>query len=93
MHNPLVPGSTGNYPQDELRSWLIERIAVYLDLTAVDIDPARPLAEFGLDSVYALSVCGDIEDELSLAIEPTLAWDYPTIDAIAGHLHTLVANR
>ena len=37
--------------------------------------------------MYALSLCGEIEDELRLTVEPTLAWDYPTVNAMAGYLH------
>jgi acyl carrier protein len=29
---------------------------------------------------------GEIEDEYGLAVDPTLAWDYPTVNAIVGVL-------
>ena len=41
-----------------------------------------PLAEYGLDSVAALSLCGDIEEEFGLIVEPTVAWDHPTVQAL-----------
>ncbi len=67
--------------------WLTTRVASYLDTEPGAVDPDLPLAEYGLDSVYALSLCGEIEDELRLTVEPTLAWDYPTVNAMAGYLH------
>lgn len=42
--------------------------------------------------MYALILCGDIEDHLGLALEPTVAWDHPTIDALAGHLEETLAQ-
>ncbi|MGH1554865.1 acyl carrier protein [Streptomyces sp. L7] len=50
------------------------------------IDPTVPLAEYGMDSVCALSLCGDIEDDFGITVEPSLAWDHPTVAELAAHL-------
>ncbi|MFC4506758.1 MULTISPECIES: acyl carrier protein [Streptomyces] len=71
---------------ESLSSWLADRIALYLKRTPTEIVPTVPLAEYGLDSVAALSLCGDIEEDFDLVLEPTVAWDYPTIEALAEHL-------
>jgi acyl carrier protein len=39
-----------------------------------------------MDSVYALVLCGDIEDMYGVSVDPTLAWDYPTVAAITQFL-------
>jgi len=36
--------------------------------------------------VQAMTMVGDIEAMLGLRLPPTLAWDYPDIDAMADHL-------
>ncbi|MFF6995690.1 acyl carrier protein [Streptomyces sp. NPDC008313] len=69
-----------------IRSWLVDRVAYYLERTPAEIDEGADLAEMGLDSVYALTLCGDVEDRFGLVVEPTMAWDHPTIDAITAHL-------
>ncbi|ANW21343.1 acyl carrier protein [Streptomyces clavuligerus] len=71
---------------ESLSGWLADRIALYLKRSPAEIVPSVPLAEYGLDSVAALSLCGDIEEDFDLVLEPTVAWDYPTVDALAGHL-------
>ncbi|MCO5994848.1 acyl carrier protein [Actinoallomurus rhizosphaericola] len=76
-----------------IRDWLIERVAEYLERSPADIDPSAMLAEYGMDSVYAISLCGDIEAEYDLDVEPTLAWTHPTIHAIAAHLGERVGDR
>ncbi|MEU8961406.1 acyl carrier protein [Streptomyces sp. NPDC048491] len=73
-------------------SWLVDRVAYYLDRTPAEIDKGTELAEMGLDSVYALTLCGDIEDRFGLVVEPTMAWDHPTIDAITVYLTTELAR-
>jgi acyl carrier protein len=69
-----------------LREWVLGRVAYYIERSPADIDPDAKLVGYGLDSVYALTLCGDIEDEYGLVVDPTLAWDYPTVNAIAGYL-------
>ncbi|MEU6644634.1 acyl carrier protein [Saccharomonospora sp. NPDC046836] len=78
----------------DLVTWLAERVAEYREVPVGQIDATVPLAELGLDSVYVLSLCGDVEDTWGLEVEPTVAWDYPTIEALAGYLHgELAAGR
>ncbi|PXY23751.1 polyketide synthase [Prauserella sp. PE36] len=76
----------------DVAAWLVERIAEYREAPAAEIDTTVPLAELGLDSVYVLSLCGDVEDKWGLVVEPTVAWDHPTIDALAVHLHGEIAS-
>ncbi len=69
-----------------LCTWVLTQVSSYVERPLADLDPEVPLAEYGMDSVYALGLCGDIEAEFGLDVDPTLAWQYPTAAAIAGHL-------
>jgi acyl carrier protein len=71
---------------DTLVDWLTNRIAAYLNKEAAAIETDVALRDYGLDSVFALNLCADLEYEFGLFAQPTIAWDYPTIDAIAEHL-------
>ncbi|KIH99204.1 hypothetical protein LP52_08745 [Streptomonospora alba] len=82
-----MTAGSGLPEQSEIELWLLGRLAFYLQCSEDDIDPGAPLAEMGMDSVYAVTLAGDIEDAYSLEVDPTLAWDYPTARAIAGFLH------
>lgn len=75
-----------NHSPETLRTWLTTRVATYAQRPVHEIQPGVPLAEYGLDSVYALTLTGDIEDHLGLAVEPTIMWDHPTIDALTNAL-------
>jgi acyl carrier protein len=77
---------------DDLRDWLIKRVAYYTGKEPADVDPAVPLTAYGLDSVYALTLCGEIEDHLSVRIEPTIIWDFRTVDDLLAHLKELLPN-
>ena len=70
----------------DLRTWLTDRVAYYVEREPHDIDPDTALAALGLDSVYTFALCGDIEDEFRLLVEPKLVWHVGTVNALAEHL-------
>jgi acyl carrier protein len=77
---------------ETISAWLTACIADYRQVAPEEIDPEVPLADLGLDSVYALTMCGDIEDRFGLETDPTVAWDHPTISALSGHLASRLAS-
>ena len=85
--------STQNPDEAALRGWLLDKVAFYLERPAEEIKPDVKLVEYGLDSMYALTLCGAIEDEYGLELEPTLAWDHPTVDALTALLQERLTER
>ncbi len=85
-------------PQDVLalatvEAWLCEHLAKRLDISASEIDIQRDFSSFGLASVEALNLVRDLEDWVGLKLTPTLAWDYPTVAALARHIVQATAAR
>ena len=78
---------------DDVRAWLVSRVAYYVQVPAAEIDADVSFAEFGLDSVYAFTLCGDIEDALGLTVEPTAIWDFDTLTALTVHLVESAAEK
>ncbi|MFF4349263.1 acyl carrier protein [Streptomyces sp. NPDC001530] len=77
----------------DLDLWLTERVAFHLHKTPDEIDPDTPLADYGIDSVAAISICGEIEERYRLAVAPTIAYDFPTVNALTGHLAERLADQ
>lgn len=77
---------------EELCSWLVERIAHYAERPSEDINLDMSAAESGLDSVYAVMLCGEIEDDLGLLVDPILLWELDTLEALAAHLVRLASS-
>jgi acyl carrier protein len=78
---------------ENVRTWLIGRVAHYLDEPAETIDPETPLGAYGLDSVYAYKLCGEVENTLGLLVEPTVIWDVENLAELANHIAGLAAGR
>lgn len=49
-------------------------------------DPRRSLADCGLDSALAVELAAALGDWLGRPLDATLLWNYPSIQALAGHL-------
>ncbi|WP_245667299.1 beta-ketoacyl synthase N-terminal-like domain-containing protein, partial [Actinomadura macra] len=72
--------------EDALRRYLIEQIARRSRVPAAEVDPDRPLEEFGLASRDAVAIAGELEQMLGRALPATLAWEHPTIDRLSAAL-------
>ena len=55
-----------------------------LDLT--ELGPNSEFADYGLDSLLSLTICGRIEEELDLNLPSTLFADYPTVKDLTTFL-------
>jgi acyl carrier protein len=69
-----------------LREWLTSRVAEYGQRPASEVRTDASFAENGLDSMYALMLCGDIEDRFDVAMEPETAWKHRSVDKLAAYL-------
>ncbi|WP_030006270.1 fatty-acyl-[ACP] elongase/decarboxylase Ols [Picosynechococcus sp. NKBG042902] len=72
--------------QQQIEAWLKDNIAHRLGITPQQLDETEPFASYGLDSVQAVQVTADLEDWLGRKLDPTLAYDYPTIRTLAQFL-------
>lgn len=70
----------------DIEHWLQQAVAEALEKPTDTIALDVPLSEMGLDSVAAVALTGDLEDWSGLEVDPTLIFDYPTIQALAEHL-------
>lgn len=83
--------STSQSPDDvydatAITSWLVAQLAERLDLPAEDIEIHKDFTEYGLNSIEAVNLSGNLENFLGRRLDPTLLWDYPNIHALALYL-------
>lgn len=72
---------------DAIRDWLVERVATELGVPVGRVAVEEEFANLGLGSRQAILITGELEDFLRRdELDPSLLWDYPTIDKLARHL-------
>ncbi len=69
-----------------IQAWLVSHIAEHLKVETSKIDVREPLVRYGMDSVQAVNLAESLADWLGRELSPTLAYEYPTIEALAQHL-------
>jgi acyl carrier protein len=52
-------------------------------------DPDAPLSKYGLQSIDAVILAMEIEEEVGVELPPTLLWEYNTANECAAYLMTL----
>ncbi|MBD2153044.1 acyl carrier protein [Leptolyngbya sp. FACHB-16] len=70
----------------EIQAWITTYLADLLEIEPDEIDVTVPFDCYGLDSAVAVGMTGDLEDWLGQKLDPTLLYDYPTVESFAHHL-------
>lgn len=75
-----------------IQEWLATRLAQLLTVDVNDIDIHTSFDRYGVDSLAAVTLIGDLEEWLGYELPATLAWDYPNIAELAQYLADVVAE-
>lgn len=81
-----IPARQNPQSPNALRNWLLSQLAQRLELEAADIDPEKDLSEYGLSSLEAVNLSGELENYLTRRLPPTLLWDYPSVESLVEYL-------
>lgn len=76
----------------DIDAWLIHYLADLLELPETSIDPTANFQELGLDSSLAIGLTGDLEEWLGRRINPTLLYNYTTIESLSQCLAEELAS-
>ncbi len=69
-----------------IERWLAARLAALRGLPAAEIGLEHPFASFGIDSILAVRISGELQEWLQRPLAPTLLYEHPHIRALARHL-------
>ncbi|WP_035798978.1 acyl carrier protein [Crocosphaera chwakensis] len=69
-----------------IQDWLIDYVSKKVKKDPQIISIKKPLSLYGLDSMAQLSMIEALEKQLTIEIDPTIAYDYPTIEELSKYL-------
>lgn len=75
----IAPAPSAEVVQNKV----VELLASYLKVESVEIDVDKQFMSYGLDSINAVTLIGDIEDWLDVELPTTLLWDCNCIRELA----------
>lgn len=70
----------------QVLSWLTLKFADWLEVNPNELDSRQPIASYGLDSISAVTLSVQLEEELCVELETAVLWDRPTLESLAEHL-------
>jgi acyl carrier protein len=70
----------------EIQTWIVDYLAQLLAVDPADVDVTIPFDRYGLDSAAAVGMTGELADWLDHEMDPTLLYDYPTIESLVQYL-------
>ena len=77
----------------ELKAFIADRISSVLRVKKKDLDPDTPFARYGLESIDSVILAMELEEEIGITLEPTLLWEYNTINLCASLLHKQMSEK
>ena len=72
--------------EEAIKQWLTERLATHLKRDINDISSSVPFEEYGLDSMFAVRVTGELEKAVELRLSPALFFENACIDEVAKEI-------
>lgn len=71
---------------EEIRAYVVSHLAKSLSIPPATLDPARPFAELGFDSMQAVQFSANLEDWMKIKLSPTLLWEFPNVNDLSDQL-------
>jgi acyl transferase domain-containing protein/NAD(P)-dependent dehydrogenase (short-subunit alcohol dehydrogenase family)/acyl carrier protein len=68
----------------ELRSWLVTRVATATGTPAGELDDDQPFSAWGLESAQAAAIAGELAEIQARPVAPTALYEYPTIGSLVA---------
>lgn len=70
----------------EIQAWIVSYLAELLEIEPDEVNVTIPFDRYGLDSSVTVGLTGDLEEWMGRKLDPTLLYDYPTIESLSQHL-------
>lgn len=86
MSQTLPPG----FPdRNAVVAWILDDLVSRLKLERHRIDTGVPLNQYGLDSMQAVMMSGDIGEWIGVEVPPNALYEHPTVDRLARYILSL----
>jgi acyl carrier protein len=72
--------------KQEIVVWLVEYLAKELKVESAALPKDEPLTNLGISSRQAVMLTGELEEWLGAPVDPAVAWEHPTVNALAQAL-------
>lgn len=72
----VAAGKELDFP--EVLAWLTLKFADWLEIAPDELDSHRAISSYGLDSISAVTLSVQLEEELGIELDTAVLWNHPT---------------
>ncbi len=76
----------GGYSSSQIQQWIFNYLHLNAGVPVEELALDKPFTAYGLDSITAVRVSGELSDWMKREISPTVVYDYPNVEALANYL-------
>lgn len=69
-----------------IQAWLVSYLSQLLEIDQNEVNVTTSFDRYGLDSSATIGLTTDLGDWLGRSIDPTITYDYPSIESLSEHL-------
>jgi acyl carrier protein len=69
-----------------IQDWLVSYLSQLLAIDKNEVEVTTSFDRYGLDSSATIGLTTDLGDYLGRSIDPTITYDYPSIESLSEHL-------
>lgn len=91
-HRNQGKSEAGGCDEETIRHWLRNYISEHMNLPLERVEINAPFHRFSMDSHQSVLLSGELQSWLGRTLEPTLIYDFPTIESLARHLARMVGD-
>jgi acyl carrier protein len=70
----------------QVSDWLVNKLSIVYKIPLNKIDVNKNLSEYGLDSLNAIAITGELEELFEIELPSTLFWNFTTITKVAEYI-------
>jgi acyl carrier protein len=71
---------------EHIEAWMLEWLMARLALKPAEVQRDRPFAEYGVDSLTAVELSHELEQQYHVPLPPIVAWNYPTPATLSRYI-------
>lgn len=69
-----------------ISQWLGTRLAEMVNISIEQVDTQLQFDRYGLDSLNAVTLIGELSDWLEIELDPSIIYDHPNIDELSNYI-------
>lgn len=75
-----------------IEAFLRERIVDRTNVDEVALTPTTVLLEIGLQSIDAVLICGEVEDQFEIELDPSIMFEFKTLEDVTNAIFKIAES-